>query len=137
MFNSLDDETWIHLVQFMNGLNFDLYKVETLGYSANSVVQDNRGAGLKTDFIFTFQKNSNKEISDIELYIADKHKEIIKEKIDKYIEESDNGLEIYEILNSLVIDLLKQNKFFRLSEVLEIIRKEYVEENNKWSKVVK
>ncbi|PIR61304.1 MAG: hypothetical protein COU68_00090, partial [Candidatus Pacebacteria bacterium CG10_big_fil_rev_8_21_14_0_10_45_6] len=57
MFNSLDDETWINLIQFMNDLNFDLHKVETLGYSANSVVQDNRGAGLKTDFIFTFEKN--------------------------------------------------------------------------------
>lgn len=137
MFNSLDDDTWINLVQFMNGLNFDIYKVETLGYSANSVVQDNRGAGLKTDFIFTFQKKPNKKINDIELYVADKHKDIIKEKIDTYIGESDNGLEIYEILNNLVIDLLKQNKFFRLSEILEIIRKEYIEENNKWSKAVK
>jgi len=136
MFNSLDDETWINLIQFMNDLNFDLHKVETLGYSANSVVQDNRGAGLKTDFIFTFEKNPNKIKREIELYVADTHKDIIKNKIDSYIDKSNNGLEIYEILNNLVIDLLKQNKFFRLSEILEIIRKDYKKENNKWIRKV-
>lgn len=136
MFNSLDDETWINLIQYMNYLNFDLQKVETLGYSANSVVQDNRGAGLKTDFIFTFEKNPNKIKKEIELYIAETHKDIIKNKIDYYIDKSNNGLEIYEILNNLVIDLLKQNKFFRLSEILEIIRKEYIKEKNKWIRKV-
>jgi len=136
MFNSLDDETWINLIQFMNGLNFDLQKVETLGYSANSVVQDNRRAGLKTDFIFTLVKNPNKIKKEIELYKIDRDKEIIKSKIDEYIDKSNNGLEIYEILNNLVIDLLKQNKFFRLSEVLEIIQKDYKNENNKWIRKV-
>lgn len=132
MFNSLDNKTWINLIKFMNGLNFDLQKVETLGYSANSVVQDNRKAGLKTDFIFTFEKNPNKIKKEIELYTVDKHKEIIKSKINKYIKKSNNGLEIYEILNNLVIDFLKRNKFFMLSEVLDIIRKDYKHENNKW-----
>lgn len=134
MFNSLDDETWINLIQFINELNFDLQKVETLGYSANSVVQDTRGAGLKTDFIFTFKKNPNKIKREIELCTIDRHKELIKDKIDLYISKSNNGLEIYEILNNLVIDLLKQTKFFKLSEVLEIIRKDYKKENNKWLK---
>ena len=136
MFNSLDDETWIYLIQFMNGLDFDLYKVETLGYSANSVVQDNRRAGLKTDFIFTFEKKPNKLKKEIEMYTVDRHKEIIKSKIDSYIDESINGLEIYEILNNLVSDLLKESKFFRLSEVLNIIRNDYKNENNKWIKKV-
>lgn len=136
MFNSLDDETWMNLIQFMNGLNFDLHKVETIGYSANSVVQDNRGAGLKTDFIFTFEKNPDKIKREIELYTADRQKEIIKGKIESYIDEKNDGLEIYEILNNLVIDFLNQNKFFRLSEVLEIIRKDYKKMNNKWIRKV-
>ena len=40
----------------MDKIGFELFEVETLGYSANSVVQDNRKKGLKTDFILTFQK---------------------------------------------------------------------------------
>ena len=95
MFNSLDDKTWINLIQLMNELKFELHKVETLGYSANSVVQDNRKAGLKTDFVFTFEKNTNKLKKEIEMYTIDRHKEIIKSKIDSYIDESINGLEIY------------------------------------------
>ena len=136
MFNSLDDDTWINLIKFLNGLNFDLHKVETLGYSANSVVQDNRGAGLKTDFIFTFRKNPNKVKKEIELYNINQHKSIFIEMIDDYITRSRNGLEIYEILNNLVIDLLKQGKFFKLSDVLTIIKKEYNKVGNKWVKKV-
>lgn len=136
MFNSLDDETWINLIKIINELNFDLYKIETLSYSANSVVQDTRNAGLKTDFIFTFKKNPNRTKKDIELYTIDNHKEIIKSKIDSYIDSSKNGLQIYEIINNLVIDLLKQNKFCKLSEVLEIIREYYEKKNNKWVKKI-
>jgi len=136
MFNSLDDKTWINLIQLMNELKFELHKVETLGYSANSVVQDNRKAGLKTDFVFTFEKNTNKLKKEIEMYTIDRHKEIIKSKIDSYIDESINGLEIYEILNILVNDLLKERKFFKLSEVLKIIRNDYKDENNKWIRKV-
>ncbi len=136
MFNSLDDDTWIRLIQIVNKLNFDLHKVETMGYSANSVVQDTRGAGLKTDFIFTFKKNPDKKKNEIVLCSAEKNKERIKDKIDAYIDKSSNGLEIYEILNNIVIDFLRQNEFFRLSEVLRIIQKEYKKENTKWIKKV-
>ena len=38
-------------------MNFDIEKIETLEYSARSVVQDTRKSGLKTDFILTFKKN--------------------------------------------------------------------------------
>lgn len=51
VFNSLDDETWAKLITAMNKLKFDLETIETLEYSANSVVQDTRVAGLKTDFM--------------------------------------------------------------------------------------
>ncbi|MEM4711410.1 MAG: hypothetical protein QXL18_05680, partial [Candidatus Woesearchaeota archaeon] len=136
MFNSLDDETWINLIKTMNELNFELYKIETLSYSANSVVQDTRGAGLKTDFIFTFKKTPNKIKRSIELLSIKKHEEIIKKKIDLYISSGNDGLETYEILNNLIIDLLKQNTFFKLSEVIDFIKKNYKKENNKWTKRV-
>ena len=67
MFNSLDDQTWINLVTRLKELNFHLTKIETLSYSANSVVQDTRRAGLKTDFILTFRKDPGKKIRDVEL----------------------------------------------------------------------
>ncbi|MFH1306362.1 MAG: DNA methyltransferase [Candidatus Micrarchaeota archaeon] len=132
MFNSLDDKTWINLITFMNTLNFDLDKIETLGYSANSVVQDTRGAGLKTDFMFTFTKNLNRKKKEIEIYTMNSHKEIIKNKIGDYLRNANNGLETYEILNKLLADFLQENKFFKLSEVLDVIKNDYKKIGNKW-----
>jgi len=135
MFNTLDDETWINLIIHTNKLNFELEKVETLEYSANSVVQDTRGAGLKTDFIFTFRKNSNKIIKNIELISVKNNKDYFVNLIEDYLKNSrENGLETYQILNSLVSDLLQQNKFFRLSEVLNILKTNFKKEGNKWTK---
>jgi len=132
MFNSLDDETWINLIITMNRLTFDLEKVETLGYSANSVVQDTRGAGLKTDFILTFRKNVNHAIKDIQLISAKRNKRYIVKLIAGY-QKNGAGLELYQILNVLFSDFLQQGTFFRLSDVLKIIRTEFKKEGNKWT----
>ncbi len=134
MFNSIDDETWINMVNLLNSFSFDLQRVETLGYSANSVVQDNRDGGLKTDFIFTFKKNPLKIKREIEIISSNTENNQIYVRIDECIRKSKNGLEIYEILNCLVTDFLKDNKFFKVSEILNIIKNDYVKIGNKWVK---
>ncbi len=135
MFNSLDDETWIKLIRHTNKLNFELEKVETLEYSANSVVQDTRGAGLKTDFILTFRKNPNKIIKNIELISGKNNKDYFASLIENYLKTSRrNGLETYQILNLLVSDLLQQNKFFRLSEILNTLKTDFEKKENIWTK---
>jgi len=65
MFNSLDDESWWAIMKMFNDVGFELSKVETMGYSANSVVQDNRKNGLKTDF----ENNTKPEIYQIINYV--------------------------------------------------------------------
>jgi len=135
MFNSLDDETWINLIAHTNRLNFEIERVETLEYSANSVVQDTRGAGLKTDFILTFRKNPDRIIKNIELISAKKNKDYFVKLIENYLENRrEKGLETYQILNFLISDLLQQDKFFRLSEVLNILKTYFKREENKWIK---
>lgn len=134
MFNSIDDDTWINLVNLLNNFKFDLDKIETLGYSANSVVQDNREGGLKTDFIFTFKKNPLKIRRKMELLTIDSCNKQIHEKIDECIRKSENGLEIYEILNYLVMEFMNINKFFKLSEALAVIKNDYNKIENRWVK---
>jgi len=135
IFNSLDDETWINLIRHTNKLNFELEKVETLEYSANSVVQDTRGAGLKTDFILTFRKNPNKIIKNIELISGKTNKDYFTSLIKDYLKTSrGNGLETYQILNLLVSDLLRQNKFFKLSEILNTLKTDFEKKENVWTK---
>jgi len=133
MFNSLDDETWINLITHTNRLNFEIERVETLEYSANSVVQDTRGTGLKTDFVLTFRKNPDRIIKNIELISAKKNKDYFVKLIENYLENSrEKSLETYQILNLLISNLLQQDKFFRLSEVLNILKTYFKREENKW-----
>lgn len=135
MFNSLNDETWINLFTNMNKLNFELEKVETLDYSANSVVQDTRGVGLKTDFIFTFRKNINRIFEDLQLISVKKNEYYITNLIDNSLKNGGcNGLETYQILNLLVSELLQQGNFFRLSEVLNLLNTKFKKEGNRWIK---
>jgi len=133
MFNSLDDETWMNLLQNMNNLNFKLKKVETLGYSANSVVQDTRKAGLKTDFALTFEKIPNKSTKSIELISVKNNKDQIVNLVETCFDESGaDGLYTYQILNFLVSKFLEQNKFFRLSEVLDVLETNFERKGNKF-----
>lgn len=132
MFNSLDDKTWINLIKHTNSLNLELEKIETLEYSANSVVQDTRGAGLKTDFILTFRKNINKIIKDIEIISIKNNKQYIVGLVKNYLKTNRGGLETYQILNLLVSDLLFQSKFFKLLEILEMLKTEFKRNGHKW-----
>ncbi len=123
MFNSLDDDTWIRLMTYLNNLNFSLHKVETLGYSATSVVQDSRNSGLKTDFIITFKKTQKEHKKPIILCTLEKDFHDLKSKIDGYFANSEKPLEVYDVLNYLFVELLQENKIVRVSEVVNYLSK--------------
>lgn len=132
IFNTLDDDTWFNLIQIFNELKFDLYKIETMDYSANSVVQDTRNGGLKTDFIFTFQKNEKKLKKSIQICNLKEHKEILYEAINRFVFQNKNEFELFEILNFLIIDLIYQNYFFKISDIIKIINYHFENKGNKW-----
>ena len=112
----------------------ELEKVETLEYSANSVVQDTRRAGLKTDFILTFRKNPDRVVKDVELISIKKNKDYFVELVGGYLENSrGKGLETYQILNLLISDLLQQGKFFKLSEILNVLKTHFKRQENMWA----
>jgi DNA modification methylase len=61
IFNSLDDETWLSLLNACLGAGFQITEIDPLAYSAQSVVQDTRKQALKTDFVITCQKTVPRE----------------------------------------------------------------------------
>lgn len=123
MFNSLDNNTWMNLIRNLNKLNFELIKIETMSYSAHSVVQDTRNYGLKTDFILTFKKNPEKLFKDIELISFEEHKGIILKILDDFLinEEKDTKFESYQIINLVICKLLQINKFIKLTDMPKIL----------------
>jgi len=120
MFNSLDDKTWINLISYLTKIGFELLSVETLGYSANSVVQDNRKKGLKTDFILTFKKTYCNSLDNIKILTLNKDKDYLLKEINKIIDEKEHK-EIYSLINVIFKNFLQKKEFFKLSEVIKII----------------
>ncbi|MFQ5688047.1 MAG: hypothetical protein ACE5GV_15475, partial [Candidatus Scalindua sp.] len=121
MFNSLDDETWTNLILYLNKLGFHLHSIETLGYSANSVVQDNRKKGLKTDFVLTFQKRTP-SYNTVSILTLNNNEDYLNKEIERIIEKQ-NKMEVYEIINEAFQTFLNKNQFFKLSDIIKIISK--------------
>jgi DNA modification methylase len=133
MFNSLDDQTWINLISKLHSLDLELIKVETLEYSANSVVQDTRKAGLKTDFIITFQKQLHSIKQPLQILNQKSDKQIIKAAIKNLFAKTEaNSFETYQILNHLFRCFLGQNQFFKISDALNTLSEDYQFKQNKW-----
>jgi adenine-specific DNA methylase len=132
MFNSIDDKTWTNLITYVNTLNFKIEKIETLNYSANSVIQDNRKGGLKTDFILTFKK-SKKEFKEVKFVKMKENNQLFIDIINSHLKRNTNGLETYELLNYLIHEFLNNHEFFKLSEVLKLLKDNFKTKNGKWS----
>jgi len=119
MFNSLDDRTWNNLILYLTKIGFELSSVETLGYSANSVVQDNRKKGLKTDFVLTFVKKDY-SLDNIKILTLKENKDYLVKEVSNLIGKQDNK-EVYNIINEIFKHFLKKKEFFQLSEIIKIL----------------
>ncbi|MCJ7447193.1 MAG: hypothetical protein MUO72_05855 [Bacteroidales bacterium] len=122
LFNSLDDNTWINIVTTLNSIGFKLFKIETLGYSSTSVVQNNRDTGLKTDFILTYKKETV-PLSEIYLLNGLLGEDALSRRIN-YVIIKKGIRKKYEILNELFFYFLRKNQFFKLSQAIRLINKQ-------------
>jgi DNA modification methylase len=55
-FNARDQQSWKFLTILKTSINLELIGTFPLEYSANSVVQDNRKGGMKTDYVLVIKK---------------------------------------------------------------------------------
>ena len=118
MFNSLDDDAWISSVEMFRSIGYKLELVETLGYSANSVVQDNRKNSLQTDFIITYSKPLRPIITDrLEIIRFSEYPDLIM----KISELKKKDYKPYQIMNHIMKELLSQDKFLNVSELIKEI----------------
>jgi len=118
MFNSLNDDAWISSVEMFRSIGYKLELIETLGYSANSVVQDNRKNGLQTDFIITYSKPIHPSSTDrLEIIRFSDYPELVI----KISELKEKGYKSYQIMNYIMKELLSQDKFLNITELIKEI----------------
>ncbi len=118
-FNSLDDETWLSILNSLLAAGFEIIEITPLEYSARSVVQDTRKNALKTDFVITCQKRERNPHKQMVFGFT---KEEISDSIRGYLRKRENGAETFEIMNRLIADCIPTGKIFKVSLMLEITK---------------
>jgi len=120
MFNSLDNETWKNIINIVNNTDLKLKQIGTIGYSANSVVQDNRERGLKSDFVLNFIKSEKKKPIKTKTLPESEEREIIQTLIRQF-KIKNRQFEVYKIMNFVIISLLEKRLSFNISNIIDLI----------------
>jgi 16S rRNA G966 N2-methylase RsmD len=128
-FNSLDDATWLSLLNALLAAGFEIIEISPLEYSARSVVQDTRKNALKTDFVITCQKRMERKNPPITFSHSQTQ---LEDLIKEYLTSRKNGAETYEIMNHLLINSIPTGTIFRVSHVVEAIERLAHFENASW-----
>jgi 16S rRNA G966 N2-methylase RsmD len=128
-FNSLNDDTWLSMLNTCLAAGFEVIEIKPLAYSARSVVQDNRKNALKTDFVITCKKQMPKKINHIEY---DDTLTGLRNIIFDYLTQFEDGAETYQILNHLLITKIPTGSIFKVSRILTVLESEFVSFNGRW-----
>ncbi len=128
-FNSLDDETWLSLLNTLLSAGFEIKEITPLEYSARSVVQDTRKNALKTDFVITSQKRLAETRQQI--IFSHTEKDLLL-AIENYLKSRRNGAETYEILNHLLVSNISTGTIFKVSQIIEAIKNVATYNSGRW-----
>jgi hypothetical protein len=129
VFNSLDDDTWLSLLNALLAAGFEISQIAPLAYSARSVVQDTRKNALKTDFVITGQKRSPKVSRTMQFSDS---QDQIENLLRVYLTERKNGAATHEILSHLLINSIPGGSAFRVSRILETLERECAFGHGQW-----
>ncbi|KAF0108076.1 MAG: adenine specific DNA methylase [Anaerolineaceae bacterium] len=128
-FNSLDDETWLSLLNTLLAAGFKIKEITPLEYSARSVVQDTRKNALKTDFVITCRKQMQEFRQQIAFGYSEKELLIA---IKDFLSSRKNGAETYEIMNCLLVSSIPTGTVFRVSQIIETIKDIATYNDGRW-----
>ena len=128
-FNSLDDETWLSLLNTLLAAGFEIKEITPLDYSARSVVQDTRKNALKTDFVITCQKRLVESRQQITFGHSEKD---LLLTIKNYLKNCKNGAETYEILNHLLVASIPTGTIFKVSQIIESVKNVAIFADGRW-----
>jgi DNA modification methylase len=133
-FNNLDDRTWLAFLDACFSAGFKIESVYPLMYSANSVVQDSRQKGLKSDFIITCL-NTCKPLKSFSYNTWIEDKDFLRRivlDVGKKLCLGQDGASTTEMLNTVIPQLLKENRVFKISDIIGLIQENFIARNLRW-----
>ncbi len=125
-FNSLNDETWLSLLNGLVTAGFEVLEVAPLEYSARSVVQDSRKNGLKTDFVLTGRKNIKTNRSE---FFVNESRSQLEEAMLRYFASRTNGAETHEVITGLLTPAIPLGTVYKVSQIMQSLEKMCIYQN--------
>jgi len=129
VFNSLDDDSWLAILNACLQAGFQLYEITPLAYSAHSVVQDNRKNALKTDFVITCQKQSSSEKQE-SIQLDDGQD--VETLINDYLASTEEQTQTYNVLNYIIIQQALKNRYISISKIIDTLEQNFIYINSSW-----
>ena len=126
-FNSLNDETWLAMLNICIGTGFHVVDIQPLAYSATSVVQDNRPNALKTDFVITCKNNNDPALAKIAM--NNNQAELLAD-LTTLLEN--NRRETYDIINNLFQASIYKGFIYGPSKIIAALTKKFSYSAGKW-----
>ena len=127
-FNSLNDETWLSMLNICTSTGFHVVDIQPLAYSATSVVQDNRPNALKTDFVITCQKNN--DLAPAKISMNNNQAELLA---DLTILLENTHRETYDIINNLFQASIYKGFIYPPTKIVAALTKNFSYSTWKWS----
>ena len=127
-FNSLNDETWLAMLNICISTGFHVVDIQPLAYSATSVVQDNRPNALKTDFVITCQKNN--DLAHAKIAMNNNQAELLAD-LTTLLETTRR--ETYDIINNLFQASIYKGFIYPPTKIVAALTKNFSYSAGKWS----
>lgn len=114
VFNCLDDNTWIRILNLFLKYGFEMEDMVPLEYSATSVIQDNRKNALKIDYVLTFRNAGIREQEPLVFAYDGRLESRIREILLRHPE-----FEVYHIMSTLLEATIPQGFIYRISHIVK------------------
>lgn len=129
-FNSLDNETWLHLTRLFSELGFAFTQADTISYSAGSIVQDNRQKGLTNDLLITWEKTDAK--LSVSAMTQTSIPQQTKTDLVRAFTRIGQGVRISKILSAALQRGFAQGSLYRTDEIIEFINRNFTSDGLLW-----
>lgn len=132
-YNTLDEDTWYILVEMIEQQGLHFAEATTIGYSAASVVQDNRQKGLNCDLLLTWRKPSAVTAQGGPKLQRAAIADDIRAELVEHLRAKRNGMRVSELLSEALIYGLENGMVYGISDILSLIESEFTAAGLVWT----
>ncbi len=132
VFHSLDDATWLLMLNTLREVGFALVALRPLDYSARSVAQDTRRHALKTDMVLTCQKQTatRRPVPPAEFHCS---RDDLEALVRECLTRRSGTAATCDIVNEVLIHGVSAGRLFKVSHIIKTLERLGTYQQGCWS----